>query len=90
MGGRVPDDHAAYWVKPKRESSPCRLVICQLVICQDDRPFLWSDLVIKKQGSKYVLKSKSTGKTLGTHSTKAGAARQERAIQANKHHRGKK
>jgi hypothetical protein len=43
--------------------------------------------VIRKRGKKYVLVSKSTGKTLGTHSTRAGAERQERAIQANKRRR---
>lgn len=40
--------------------------------------------MIKKRGSKYVLVSKSTGKTLGTHSSRASAARQERAIQISK------
>lgn len=45
--------------------------------------------MIKKQGGYYVLKSKSTGKVLGRHPTKAAAARQERAIQASKHRKGK-
>jgi hypothetical protein len=40
--------------------------------------------VIRKVGTKFKLKSKSTGKTLGTHSSRAAAARQERAIQASK------
>jgi hypothetical protein len=43
--------------------------------------------VIKKQGGKYVLmtKHKKGGKRrkLGTHSSKASAERQERAIHAN-------
>ncbi len=46
-------------------------------------------MVIKKSGSGYKLKSKKTGKTLGTHSSRAGAMRQERAIQASKARRGK-
>ena len=41
-------------------------------------------MTIRKQGSDYVLKSKSTGKTLGKHATKAGAERQERAINISK------
>jgi hypothetical protein len=40
--------------------------------------------VIKKVGNKVKLISKSTGKTLGTHSSRAAAERQERAIQASK------
>lgn len=47
-------------------------------------------MTIRKQGDKYVLKSKSGGKTLGTHSSKKKALSQERAIQAAKHARGKK
>jgi hypothetical protein len=39
--------------------------------------------MIKKKGSKYQLLSKK-GKTLGTHSSKKAAMRQERAIYANK------
>ena len=45
--------------------------------------------MITKKGSKYVLKSKSTGKVLGTHDTKADALKQERAIQASKNKRSK-
>ena len=41
--------------------------------------------MIVKQGSKFVLKAKSTGKVLGKHDTKAQAEKQERAIQASKH-----
>ena len=45
------------------------------------------DEIIKKQGSKYVLmtKHKKGGKRrkLGTHSSKASAERQERAIHAH-------
>lgn len=41
--------------------------------------------MIRKVGGKYALYSKKTGKRLGTHATKAGAKRQERAIQASKH-----
>ena len=40
--------------------------------------------MIRKVGKKFVLYSKKTGKRLGTHSTKAGALRQERAIEASK------
>jgi hypothetical protein len=40
--------------------------------------------VIKKAGSKFKLISKSTGKTLGMHSSRAAAVKQERAIQASK------
>jgi len=46
-------------------------------------------MVIEKQGGKYVLKSKTTGKVLGRHTTKAEAEKQERAVQAAKHRRGK-
>lgn len=45
------------------------------------------DEIIKKSGSKYVLYSKSKKggkhKKLGTHSSKASAERQERAIHAH-------
>lgn len=41
--------------------------------------------MIRKVGKKYVLYSKKTGKRLGTHSSRAGALRQERAIQISKH-----
>jgi len=40
--------------------------------------------VIKKVGSKYKLVAKSTGKTLGTHPSRAAAEKQERAVQASK------
>jgi hypothetical protein len=46
-------------------------------------------MVIEKQGGKYVLRSKTTGKVLGKHETKAAAQKQERAVQASKHRRGK-
>ncbi len=46
-------------------------------------------MIIEKQGGQYVLKSKTTGRILGKHRTKAEAERQERAIQASKHRRGK-
>lgn len=36
--------------------------------------------MIRKVGKKYVLYSRKTGKRLGTHSSKAGAIRQEVAI----------
>jgi hypothetical protein len=42
-------------------------------------------MVIKHEGSKWVLRSRGNGKVLGRHDTKAGAERQERAIQARKH-----
>ena len=41
-------------------------------------------MVVKKSGSKWVLKSKDGKKTLGRHGSKEKALRQERAIQANK------
>jgi hypothetical protein len=41
--------------------------------------------VIKKVGSKYVLYPKKGGKRLGTHSSRASAERQERAIKASKY-----
>ncbi len=44
--------------------------------------------MIRKEGKKYVVRSMA-GKKLGTHSTKASADRQLRAIEANKHRRGK-
>jgi hypothetical protein len=40
--------------------------------------------VIKKQGSKYVLKTKDGKRTLGTHNTKAAAEKQEQAINISK------
>jgi len=40
--------------------------------------------MIKKVGSKFKLIAKSTGKTLGTHPSRAAAVKQERAIQASK------
>jgi hypothetical protein len=46
-------------------------------------------MVIERQGGKYVLKSKTTGKVLGKHRSKTRAEKQERAIQAAKHARGK-
>ena len=46
-------------------------------------------MVIEKQGGKYVLRSRKTRKVLGKHASKAKAEKQERAIQAGKHARGK-
>lgn len=43
--------------------------------------------MIRKRGGEFALLSKKTGKTLGTHATRAGAEKQERAIQASKHKR---
>ena len=40
--------------------------------------------MIKKEGNKFVLRAKGTGRKLGSHSTRAAAQRQERAIQARK------
>lgn len=40
--------------------------------------------MIVKQGNKFVLKSKGSGKVLGRHDTRAEAQRQEAAIQAGK------
>ena len=40
--------------------------------------------MIRKRGDKWVVTSKS-GKTLGTHDSKAKAAAQLRALEANKH-----
>ena len=41
--------------------------------------------VIKKVGKKYVLYPKKGGKRLGTHSSRAAAERQEKAIKASKY-----
>jgi len=41
-----------------------------------------------KEGGKWVVRS-STGRKLGTHPTKREALRQLRAIEANKHPKGK-
>ena len=46
-------------------------------------------MIVEKEGGKYVLRSKTTGKVLGKHETKAAALKQERAIQAAKHRPGK-
>lgn len=40
--------------------------------------------MIKKRGKKWVLVSKKTGRVLGTHPTKAGAERQEAAVNISK------
>lgn len=40
---------------------------------------------ITHEGGNWILRSKSTGKVLGTHPTKEAAEAQERAMQANKH-----
>jgi len=40
--------------------------------------------MIKKQGNKYILVSKSTGKVLGRHSSRIDALKQEKAIQISK------
>jgi len=40
--------------------------------------------MIEKRGTKWVLLSKTTGRVLGTHPTKASAMKQERAIQISK------
>jgi hypothetical protein len=45
--------------------------------------------MIKKKGSKYVLKSKDGNKTLGTHPTKKAALKQEQAINISKAKRSK-
>jgi hypothetical protein len=45
-------------------------------------------MVIRKVGRSYQVRSKA-GKRLGTHATRASAARQLRAIEASKHRRGK-
>lgn len=42
-------------------------------------------MVIQRQGSKWVLYTKDRKRVLGRHDTKAGAERQERAIQARRH-----
>lgn len=45
--------------------------------------------VIRHVGSKWILKSKSTGRVLGTHHSKADALAQERAIKASQARAGK-
>ena len=40
--------------------------------------------MIKKRGKKWVLLSKKSGRVLGTHPTKAGADRQEAAVNISK------
>ncbi len=45
--------------------------------------------MISKKDGRYVLRSRKTGKVLGTHPSKKKAMAQERAIQAAKHSRGK-
>lgn len=46
-------------------------------------------MVVRKEGKKYVVRSKS-GKKLGTHSSKGKAMEQLAAIEASKARRGKK
>ena len=46
--------------------------------------------MIKKKGSKYVVKNKKGTKTLGTHETKKAAKEQLQAIEASKAKRKKK
>jgi hypothetical protein len=45
--------------------------------------------MIEKKGSKYVLRSKKTGKVLGTHPDKKKALAQEQAIEIAKHAKGR-
>ena len=45
--------------------------------------------MIRKVGSKFVVYPKAGGERLGTHSTKAAAERQLRAIEASKARKGK-
>lgn len=45
--------------------------------------------MIRKQGSKYVVKTGSGKRTLGTHATRAAALRQLAAVEASKRRRGK-
>ena len=40
--------------------------------------------MIQKRGNKWVLLSKSTGRVLGTHPSRADAMEQEKAIQISK------
>lgn len=40
--------------------------------------------MIERKGKKFILKSKGTGKLLGTHETKKEALAQEQAININK------
>lgn len=40
--------------------------------------------MIRKEGSKWVLRSKKTGKSLGKYATKAAAQKRERQVQAFK------
>lgn len=46
--------------------------------------------MIRKQGNKYVLISKTTGRVLGTHNSRKEAEAQEAAINIAKHKRSKK
>lgn len=46
--------------------------------------------MIRKRGTRWELRSKSTGALLGKHRSKADAVAQERAIQFHKHARGEK
>lgn len=46
--------------------------------------------MIRKQGRKWVLRSKDTGAVLGRHTSKADAVAQERAINIVKHARGQR
>jgi hypothetical protein len=41
-------------------------------------------MVVVKRGEKYVLVSRSTGKTLGRHNSRESALKQEKAIQISK------
>ncbi len=41
-------------------------------------------MTIRKEGGKHVLRSKRTGRKLGTHRTRAGAEAQESAINISK------
>lgn len=40
--------------------------------------------MIEKRGKKWVLLSRKTGRVMGTHPTKAGAERQEAAVNLSK------
>lgn len=44
---------------------------------------------VAKEGSEWVVRAESTGKVLGRHKTKRDALAQLRAVEANKHGKGK-
>lgn len=54
----------------------------------DERKEMVSETIVKSGTNKFLLKTKDGSRTLGTHETRAGALKQEKAINISKARRG--